>query len=215
VIVRKNRYRLFAATQGGSMIVEAAFGFTTLPLTVKDIDWKDLGWKSKALASINPLGQIPTLELPDGTIMSESAAIILHLADQVPKFPLVPSPKSTTRPEFLRWLEFLTSALYPTYTYGDVPVRWVGQPKDKGAGKALRASTDEHRKVLLKVLETQVRGPWFLGRDLSALDLYVWVLATWRPGREWYAQHCPKLLKVADALEEHPVCRRVAARNRR
>jgi len=212
---RKSGYRLFAAKQGGSMIVEAAFGFTKLPLTVKDIDWKDLGWKSKALAGINPLGQIPTLELPDGTILSESAAIILHLADKVPKFPLVPSPKAATRPEFLRWLVFLTSALYPTFTYGDVPERWVGQPKDKGAGKALRTSTDEHRKVLLAFLETQVRGPWFLGRNMSALDLYVWVLATWRPGRAWYAQHCPKLLKVADALEKHPVCRRVAARNRR
>ena len=41
------------------MIVEAAFGFTKLPLVIKDVPWNDLGWESKTLGSINPLGQIP------------------------------------------------------------------------------------------------------------------------------------------------------------
>ena len=196
------------------MIVEAAFGFTKLPLVIKDVPWNDLGWESKTLGSINPLGQIPTLELPDGSVMTESAAIVLHLSDRVPDFELVPSATSKQRAEFLRWLVFLVSALYPTYTYGDVPERWVGEPKDKRAGKALRTSTDEHRKLLLKFLEGQARGTWFLGRTLSALDLYFWVLVTWRPGRDWYQSNCPKLLKIADALAVNRICRKVAARNR-
>jgi len=106
--------------------------------------------------------------------MTESATIILHLADKVQGYTLVPPPRNTKRAPFLRWLIFLVSAVYPTFTYGDVTERWVGADYQKAAGKALRSGTDEHRKGLWRFLETQVDGPWFLGRTMSALDLYVW-----------------------------------------
>ena len=206
-------YKLYAAKGGGSMIVEAAFGFTKLALTIKDVDWDDLGWESKALKDLNPLGQVPTLLLPDGSVLTESAAIFLHLADRVKDYPLVPRPSHKQRASFLRWLVFIVAAVYPTFTYGDVPQRWVGAPKDKGAGKALRQSTDEHRRMLLRFLELQVKGPWFLGRTMSALDVYVWVLATWRPGTDWLKAECPKLFRIAEAMGQHEVCKRVAERN--
>jgi len=206
-------YRLFAARGGGSMIVEAAFGFTKLRLRIQNVEWSDLGWESRTLKEINPLGQVPTLVMPDGTVMTESAAMILHLADRAKAFPLVPAATSPQRAAFLRWLVFLNAAVYPTFTYGDVPERWVGAPKEKGAGKALRTSTDEHRKVLLRFLETQAKGPYFLGKTMTALDLYLWILATWRPGKEWLAANCPKLAAIAATAGEHPVCRKVMRRN--
>ena len=206
-------YRLYAAKGGGSMIIEAAFAFTKLPLKVQNIEWSDLGWESRTLKDINPLGQVPTLVLPDDTVLTESAAMVLHLADRVKGFPLVPAATSPHRASFLRWLVFLAAAVYPTFTYGDVPERWVGAPKEKGAGKALRTSTDEHRKVLLRFLEAQAKGPYFLGKTMSALDLYLWILATWRPGKDWLAANCPKLSAIAAKTAEHPACRKVMRRN--
>ena len=206
-------YRLYAAKGGGSMIVEAAFGFTKLPLKVQNVEWSDLGWESRTLKAINPLGQVPTLVMPDGSVMTESAAMILHLADRTKAFPLVPAASSLQRAAFLRWLVFLASAVYPTFTYGDVPERWVGALKEKGAGKALRTSTDEHRKMLLSFLETQAKSPYFLGKTMTALDLYLWILATWRPGKDWLAANCPKLAAIAATTAEHPVCRKVMRRN--
>jgi GST-like protein len=139
--------------------------------------------------------------------------MILHLADRTKAFSLVPAATSPQRAAFLRWLMFLASAIYPTFTYGDVPERWVGAPKEKGAGKALRTSTDEHRKVLLRFLETQAKGPYFLGKTMTALDLYLWILATWRPGKDWLAANCPKLTAIAAKTAEHPVCVKVMRRN--
>lgn len=207
-------YKLYASPGCGSMIVEAAFGFTKLPLKMIDVPWADLGWDSKALKGVNPLGQVPTLILPDGTVMTESAAIILHLADRVKDFDLVPPPDHKQRAAFLRWLVFLVSAVYPTFTYGDVPERWVGAPKEKGAGKALRAATDEHRKVLWRFVESQIKGPWFLGKTFSALDLYMWPMTYWHPGRDWFAAECPKLHAIGLAMYAHPVIKKVAARNK-
>jgi GST-like protein len=108
----------------------------------------------------------------------------------------------------------MVAAIYPTYTYGDVPARWVGEDEKHGAGKALREGTDEHRKTLWRYVESQIEGPWFLGKTLSALDVYVWVMSHWRPGRDWFEKECPKLHHITTTMKAHPVAKKVAARNK-
>jgi GST-like protein len=96
-----------------------------------------------------------------------------------------------------------------------VTARWVGEGEKSGAGKALRAATDDHRKTLYRFLEGQMRpDPWFLGKAFSALDLYIWVFSYWRPGREWMKSECPGLFHVAEAVGALPVVERVRQRNK-
>jgi GST-like protein len=204
-------YTLYGAKGGGSMIVEAAFARARVPLGFVDVAWDDLGWESRTLAKLNPLGQVPSLVLPDGTVMTESAAMILHLADVAPASDLVPSADHPTRAAFLRWLVFLVSAVYPTFTYGDVPKRWVGG--DEAAAAMLRAGTDAHRERLWRYVEGGLTGPWFLGETWSALDLYLWPMTFWRPGRAWFETNCPKLHRIGVAMDADPVCVAVGKRN--
>jgi GST-like protein len=205
------KYRLFGAKGGGSMIVEAAIVRAQLPVEYVDLQWDDIGWDSRTLATLNPLGQVPTLELPDGTVMTESAAMILHFAERAPAARLVPPTTHPTHVAFLRWLVFLVAAVYPTFTYGDDPKRWLDG--DEELGKRLRASTDEHREKLWRYVEGQIGGPWFLGDTWSALDLYVWQMSLWRPGREWFKGECPKLHTIGATMHVDPTCKAVAARN--
>ena len=207
-------YKLFATNGCGSMIVEIAFGMAKVPFEIVDVPWEDTGWKSKALKKLNPLGQVPTLVLPDGAVMTETAAIVMHVADTMPGFDLVPPAGHRSRSAYLRWQIFLVSAVYPTFTYGDVTERWVGETHEHGAGKLLRASTHDHRKVLWQYVEKHVDGPWFLGDTFCALDVYMWAMTLWRPGRDWFKAACPKLHKIAMRLDEHPVVKKVAARNK-
>jgi GST-like protein len=202
---------LITAQRGGGLIVEAAYALAGVPLTVEEIPWDDVGPHSRRLAGLNPLGQVPTLVLSDGAVMTESAAILLRLAERKPRASLVPPPGHRQRAEFLRWLIFLVAAVYPTYTYGDAPVRWVGED----AGPKLRASTDAQRERLLRFLDRDVvAGPWFLGKRFSALDIYLPVLRLWRPGAEWWRTHVPKLSAIADRCEQLPPVARAFARNR-
>jgi GST-like protein len=204
-------YTLYGAKGGGSMIVEAAFARTPLPVEFVDLVWDDIGWNSRTLAPLNPLGQVPTLLLPDGSVMTESAAMILHLAELAPGADLVPRVEHPRHTAFLRWLVFLVAAVYPTFTFGDVPKRWVAG--DETAAKALRASTDEHRKKLFRYVEGQIDGPWFLGDTWSALDLYLWPMTFWRPGRDWFRAECPKLHAIGIAMDADPINKSVGARN--
>jgi GST-like protein len=202
---------LYGAKGGGSMIVEAAFARTQLAVEFVDLAWDDVGWGSRTLAPLNPLGQVPTLVMPDGGVMTESAAIVLHLSEQAPESGLVPAIDHPQHTVFLRWLVFLVSAVYPTFTYGDVPKRWVAG--DEAAAKLLRAATDDHRKTLWRYVERHIDGPWFLGDTWSALDLYMWPMTFWRPGRDWFAAECPKLHAIGAAMDADPICKSVAARN--
>jgi GST-like protein len=204
-------YRVFAKKGWGSCIAEATLELTGLPYEVVDLDFDTPGPDRDRLLAMNPLGQVPTLVLPDGTLMTESAAIVLHVADRVPSAGLVPAAADAARPTFLRWLIFLVAAVYPTFTYGDFPSRWVS---GEAATKELRARTDAHRQDLWRQVEVAAApSPWFLGDRFSALDIYVSAMTRWRPRRAWFAEHCPKLTSIALAADRRPGIDKVWQRN--
>src|SRR5690606_13988632 len=120
------------------------------------------------LQPLNPVVQVPTLVLPDGEVMTESAAITLHLADVAASDALVPSPGEPERPRFLRWLVFIVANMYPTFTYADEPSRFVpGEQAQKG----FRANVEDYAKRLWGMVESEAGQPWFLGERPSALDI--------------------------------------------
>jgi GST-like protein len=184
----------------GSVIAEAALVLAGIPYERDEVDYTAPGPARDRLRALNPLGQVPTIILPDGTVMTETLAILLHVSELVPGAGLVPPVGDPLRPSALRWLAFVIAAIYPTWTYGDDPAKWVGD-----AGPALRESTDEHRQRLWSHLEEHVvTGPWFLGERWSALDLYVCAMTQWRPRRAWFAAHAPTLHAIAVAGEADP-----------
>lgn len=204
----EDKIRLFAFRGWGSVIAEAILTIAKIPYDIVEVDPTVPGESLDRLRAVNPLGQLPTLALPGGAVLTESAAITLYAADLAPEAGLAPAPGDPDRAAFLRWLAFLVAALYPTFTYGDDPGRWVTT-----APKELRASTDAHRVALWKQLEGEAKGPWFLGDRSSALDVFISVMTRWRPGRAKLAEACPKLVSIARAMDERPDLRDVWARN--
>jgi len=131
--------------------------------------------------------------------MTESAAITLHLADVTGSEDLVPGPGAAERPSFLRWLVFLVANIYPTFTYADVPSRFV---EVEEAQASFRRSLDEHARRLWILVEEAAGSPWFLGSRFSAMDLYLAVMTHWRPGREWFAANAPRLAAISTAVDK-------------
>ncbi|MCP5284936.1 MAG: glutathione S-transferase [Burkholderiaceae bacterium] len=196
----------------GSAIVEAQLAFYGLPFRFQATGDLFASAEARArLARLNPLAQVPVLALADGTVMTESAAITLHLADLTGRDDLVPGPKAAERVSFLRWLVFLVANVYPTFTYADDPARFV--KADESVQKAFRTEVDAYAQRMWTHAEQAAVGPWFLGSRFSALDVYLAVMTKWRPRRDWFAVHAPKLLAAADAAAALPAIAPVMARN--
>lgn len=199
------------ATPGcGSALVESAYALLGLPLKIEYMNYEEPGPALERLRALNPLGQVPTLLRADGTVLTESAAILLQLADSHPQARLAPAIDDPQRAPFLRWLFFLVASIYPSFTYGDHPEKFV----DPAAAPQLRASTDHRREDAWRQMEAGLQpAPWLLGAQFSLLDLYVGVMSFWRPRRAWFAQHCPKLHAVALKVDALPALAEVWQRN--
>lgn len=195
----------------GSAIVEAQLAFCGLPYRLVETgDLFDSSAARELLQPLNPLAQVPTLVLPDGTVMTESAAITLYLADLAQSAELVPAPQSRERAAFLRWLVFLVANVYPTFTYADMPERFVKTP---GAEQPFRAEVDAYAQRLWRIVEAASGAPWFLGERLSALDLFLAVMTRWRPRQAWFAEHAPRLAAAATRAAALPAVVPVIERN--
>jgi len=204
-------YTLHARGGWGSALVEAQFAWYGMPFEIVEVE--DL-FKSAAaresLARINPVHQVPTLVLPDGMVMTESAAITLHLADVAGSSELVPEAKAAERAGFLRWLVFLVANVYPTFTYADDPSRFVEAP---AAQQPFKEALNEYRERLWKAVAAEAGAPWFLGARFSALDIYVGVMTRWTPRRQWFAAHCARLAAIAQRVDAEPRLAAVWRRN--
>ncbi|HTJ45035.1 MAG TPA: cupin domain-containing protein [Kofleriaceae bacterium] len=191
-------WTVFGAKGWGSAITEAALALAGMPFVREEVNPREPGPSLGRLRAVNPLCELPTVVLPDRTVLTESAAIMLLLAERAPQAGLAPPPGDPQRAAFLRWLVWFVAALYPTFTYGDVPSRYVSNDGDE-----LRRATDARAQQLWKQLEAHAGAPWFLGERTSALDLYIGVMTRWRPQRAWFAEHCPRVHAIARACDEH------------
>jgi glutathione S-transferase len=59
--------------------------------------------------TVNPLGYVPALEFPDGTVLTEAVAIAQYVADLVPAKKLVPPNSTLDRAKLNAWLNFLSA----------------------------------------------------------------------------------------------------------
>lgn len=206
----KKKHLLLGCRGCGSAIVEAAFELAGLPLDYEEVDYSFGSPTRSRLLEVNPLGQVPALVLPQGGLLTESLAIVQHVDDLAPQAGLVPKAPDGSRNAFLRWSVFLVSALYPTWTYGDEPAKWVEHTQ---GARQLRESTDRHRQSLWLQVEEAAAAPWFLGSRMSAIDLYIAVMTHWRPGRKWFAANTPRLLAIAERTSATAGVADVIARN--
>lgn len=194
-------YTLFGQPGWGSVLVETQLVFYRLPYRLEEVG--DLLHSAEArakLTALNPLAQTPTLLLPDGRAMTESAAITLHLADITGATTLVPGPHEAERVAFLRWLVFMVANIYPTFTYADIPDRFV--PAE--CAKAFRTNVNAYAHRLWAQMEGEAAAPWFLGERFTAIDIFIATMTRWRPQRPWFAANRPRLHAIAERTEAHP-----------
>ncbi|WP_369831562.1 glutathione S-transferase family protein [Brevundimonas sp. MYb52] len=199
-------FTIYGAAGSGSVPVEAAMTLIGLDYRVIEaVTWEGEAERDK-VAVVNPMRQIPALVLPSGETITESAAILIWLADAYPQARLAPSIDDPRRAQFLRWMSFIPASIYSMFWVRDVPSRLVGD--DAAAQAELKQRTLERIADCWRVMDSQITpGRFLLGEELSVLDLYVAVASRWTPRRARFAAEAPRMAEVVRRVDALPALR--------
>ena len=196
-------FTLYGAAGSGSVPVEAAMTLIGLDYRVVEaVTWEGEAERDK-VAAVNPMRQIPALVLPNGQVLTESAAILIWLADTYPEAGLAPSIDDPRRAQFLRWMSFIPASIYSMFWVRDEPSRLVGD--DAAAQDEVKRRTLERIAECWRVMDSQIApGRFLLGDDLSVLDLYVAVASRWTPRRTRFYAEAPRMAEVVRRVDALP-----------
>ncbi|HEY1127764.1 MAG TPA: glutathione S-transferase family protein [Roseateles sp.] len=193
---------LYGAAASGSVAVEAALVLLGLPYRlIEGATWAEASARDRVAAS-NPMRQIPTLLLPGGEVMTESAAILIYLADLHPEARLAPAADDPRRGQFLRWMLYVSSAIYALHWIKPDVTR-IGAPE--GARAAVVDAVHERIAFCWANMDVQLTpGRWLLGNELTVLDLYVATVSRFGPWRARFCEVAPRMAEVIHRIDAEP-----------
>ncbi len=194
--------RVYGSRYSGSTAVEAALVLLGEPYElVEGATWASEEARER-VSEANPMRQIPTLVLPGGEVMTESAAILIHLADSHPSARLAPATFDPRRAQFLRWMVHVSSAIYALH--------WIKPDIGRiGAPQALRDTVVNavHARIAecWAAMDAQLEpAPHLLGDELTVLDLYVTVVSRFGPWRPRFYEVAPRMSEVVRRVDREP-----------
>ena len=196
-------YALFGTKGSGSAAVEAALTLLGEPFRSVDAALWEPGPGRDELQRVNPLCQIPTLLLPDGSVLTESAAILIHLGLAHPASGLLPAD-AARRAQVLRGLVYVAANCYAAIGVIDYPERWCSDA-DEDTRKRIKAGSMERLHYLWEVFaDTFPAQPFLTGERPGALDLLAAVVSKWSGSRKHLAASRPAFSALLTKIEGDP-----------
>ena len=157
--------------------------------------------------ALNPLGQVPVLELPDGTVISESAAITIFLADLKPELELAPAHDDPQRAVYLRWMVFLAAQLYQNFRHIYHTDDYSG---DAGHYEEMQTTAKRNLENDWTTVEHALTpGPYFLGDRFSAVDIYFSMFPDWHWDRDGLVARYPHIARLCELVLARPAVMRI------
>lgn len=206
-------FRLYWSRNTGAFAVEATLALANADYELVTVDTKSGAHRQDDYLSVNPRMQVPTLRLPDDTVITESAAILLYLADIFPDAHLLPPAGSPARAQAYRWLVFMSANIYEAdlrYYYSE---RYAGEG---GNQEGVQTAALAHLNRNLGIISAYMAGrDTVLDEGWGLCDLYLTMLCQWHPDKDrLYAEHPPLKACVARTLA-YPTVARIVDRHPR
>jgi glutathione S-transferase len=146
-----------------------------IPLDLERVDLRSsprVTETGAAFAAVNPNRYVPALQLDDGSVLTEGAAIALYLADLNPGSGLSPTPGSPDRPRFHAWLVFIATELHKMYSPWLFHPEYGAQAQDVARQKIAERLTFIERHLANS-------GPFLMGERFTAADAYLFTVVGW------------------------------------
>ncbi len=207
------QYVLYGFTGSGSAAAEMALRIAGADFrSVEAASWEP-GFAGLAeLKQLNPLVQIPTLVLPGGQVLTESAAIQIHLGLEFPTAGILPADP-LARAQAIRGLVFIAANCYSAVSVLDFPERWCVDADD-ATKERIRQGARQRLHLHWEMFADQFGDQPFLGgAQPGGLDFLAAVVSKWAGSRPYLRQHRPAFSATLERIEQHPAVAAVFARH--
>jgi glutathione S-transferase len=168
---------LFTApfTSGNAVLI--ALEEAGIPHEVRYVNLRAGEHKQPAFLALNPKGQVPALQLPDGRVLTEHPALMAWAAASAPESGLMPTDPAGMA-EALQWASWggwmLGTAIGPAYAPGR-----FADPSSPETEAAIRARALQKLAAGLDLVEAALEGrDWMLGGPRRSIaDIAVQMVA--------------------------------------
>ena len=157
--------------------------------------------KSESYLRLNPAGLIPAL-IDGDTVLSETAAIMLHLADKHPDAALIPPLQSAARAQCYRWLIYLTNTMQAELIHYFYPDRIGGEYATE-----IKQRATERIMPMLDIVNAQLNasgGPYLLGETYTIADIFLFMMCRWTRGMPNPARQRVYLARFLETMAKRP-----------
>ncbi|MEL7047051.1 MAG: glutathione S-transferase family protein [Pseudomonadota bacterium] len=203
-------YRLYGSKGSGAAMVELALAEIGVDYTFVNTRLGIGAKPADDYLAVNPTGKLPALATPEGEICTESAAILITLAERHPAAGLLPRRRGKARANATRWSLFVASEIYPMIEIVDYPERFV----DRSGAQALKERALARIRNRWETVESAIEGePWLASRGPTIADLAIANVSRWSTGKRWRKKHCPRIDAIAYALSQRESTREVWLRH--
>ena len=205
---------MYGSAGSGSAAIEAALTLCGTPFRVVGAASWEPASALDALGRANPLLQIPTLVLPgDVGVLTESAAILIHLGLAHPASGLLPA-EPATRDQAIRGLVFIAANCYAAIGVIDYPERWCSdatEPMKQAIRSGARARLHHYWEVFADTFPA-AHG-FYGGAAPGALDLLAAVVSRWSGARAHVRAERPAFSALLGRIDADPRVAPVFARH--
>jgi GST-like protein len=189
---------LYGTKGSGSAAVEAALRLAGQPFQLVDAaSWVPTPGLEK-LKRVNPLVQVPTLVLDDGTVMTESAAILIWAGLRYPQSGLLPAEPA----QAIRGIVYIAANCYAAIGIIDYPPRFCADC-DEATVERIRAGTRSRLHEYWRIFADEFGAHMNAARP-GALDVLAAVVSRWSAARAHLAAERPALHEMLERVVVEP-----------
>jgi glutathione S-transferase len=203
-----NAYKLYYYPSSASLAPHILLEEIGCPFELVLVDRKANAHKSPDYLKLNPAGLIPVL-IDGNMVLSETTAIMLHIADHHPHSDLVPPIGSDARAQTYRWLIYLTNTVQAMLVHYFYPHRIGGANAD-----TVKENASAAIMPMLDILDCQLAqsgGPYLLGAKYNIADIFLFMICRWTRNTPDPARNRPHLASFLKRMADRPAVKRVFA----
>jgi glutathione S-transferase len=191
--------KLYFSPSACSMVPHIVLEELGLPFTLSAVNLKDKTYSGGDFRKVNPKGQVPTLELDSGDILTENAVILQYLASLKPQSNIL-AASGMERYHQLERMNFLTTDVHKNFA----PLFNPAMPAD--ATKIFKDTLKAKFGVIDEQLKTR---EYFSGSNFGLADAYLFVMTSWASGTGVDISSYQKVLNHHEKTKQRPSVEKV------